>query len=107
MGSSASSSSAYRKSIRIACTGFCKPRPRIPSVPADPSPTGMVESGMACPLCRRPTTWEDNPWRPFCSERCQLIDLGTWAAEQYRVPGPNLLMELPTEARQDPDSDAG
>jgi endogenous inhibitor of DNA gyrase (YacG/DUF329 family) len=52
---------------------------------------------MACPLCHKPAAWEGNPWRPFCSERCQLIDLGTWAAEQYRVPGPNLLMELPTE----------
>jgi len=27
-----------------------------------------------------------NTWRPFCSERCKLIDLGGWAAEKYRVP---------------------
>jgi endogenous inhibitor of DNA gyrase (YacG/DUF329 family) len=27
-----------------------------------------------------------NRWRPFCSERCRLIDLGQWAAEAYRVP---------------------
>jgi len=27
-----------------------------------------------------------NPFRPFCSERCKLIDLGAWATEQYRVP---------------------
>jgi endogenous inhibitor of DNA gyrase (YacG/DUF329 family) len=39
-----------------------------------------------CPLCRRETNWEGNPWRPFCSERCQLIDLGSWAKEDYRVP---------------------
>jgi uncharacterized protein len=39
-----------------------------------------------CPFCRRETSWEDNPWRPFCSERCQLIDLGKWASEEYRVP---------------------
>ncbi|MBO0720193.1 MAG: DNA gyrase inhibitor YacG [Blastocatellia bacterium] len=39
-----------------------------------------------CPLCRRETEWENNPWRPFCSERCQLIDLGKWATEEYRVP---------------------
>jgi uncharacterized protein len=39
-----------------------------------------------CPLCRRETSWENNPWRPFCSERCQLIDLGKWASEEYRVP---------------------
>jgi hypothetical protein len=31
-------------------------------------------------------TWEENPWRPFCSERCKLLDLGKWASEEYRVP---------------------
>jgi uncharacterized protein len=29
----------------------------------------------------------ENPWRPFCSERCKMIDLGAWASESYRVPG--------------------
>ncbi|MBX3345972.1 MAG: DNA gyrase inhibitor YacG [Nitrospira sp.] len=43
-----------------------------------------------CPECHEPTTWQGNPWRPFCSERCQLIDLGAWAGEAYRVPGPRL-----------------
>jgi endogenous inhibitor of DNA gyrase (YacG/DUF329 family) len=62
---------------------------------------------MPCPICQRSSTWEHNIWRPFCSERCQLTDLGTWAAEQYRVPGPKLLMELPTEAAQEADPDAG
>jgi endogenous inhibitor of DNA gyrase (YacG/DUF329 family) len=28
-----------------------------------------------------------NEWRPFCSKRCRMIDLGKWAAEDYRVPG--------------------
>jgi endogenous inhibitor of DNA gyrase (YacG/DUF329 family) len=45
---------------------------------------------MLCPTCSQPTTWEGNTWRPFCSERCQVTDLGTWAAEQYRIPGPPL-----------------
>jgi endogenous inhibitor of DNA gyrase (YacG/DUF329 family) len=40
-----------------------------------------------CPICKRMTTWEENPWRPFCSERCKLLDLGAWASEKYRVPG--------------------
>ncbi len=31
-----------------------------------------------CPTCRDETAWENNPHRPFCSERCQLIDLGAW-----------------------------
>jgi endogenous inhibitor of DNA gyrase (YacG/DUF329 family) len=29
--------------------------------------------------------WEDNPNRPFCSERCRLLDLGAWASEDYAV----------------------
>jgi endogenous inhibitor of DNA gyrase (YacG/DUF329 family) len=28
-----------------------------------------------------------SPWRPFCSERCKLIDLGAWASEQHAIPG--------------------
>ncbi|MBS0153614.1 MAG: DNA gyrase inhibitor YacG [Nitrospira sp.] len=48
---------------------------------------------MRCPICRRPTTWKGNSWRPFCSERCQMIDLGTWATEHYRISGPSLTTE--------------
>jgi endogenous inhibitor of DNA gyrase (YacG/DUF329 family) len=40
-----------------------------------------------CPTCRRETEWENNPHRPFCSERCRLIDLGAWVEERYRIPG--------------------
>jgi endogenous inhibitor of DNA gyrase (YacG/DUF329 family) len=40
-----------------------------------------------CPTCGRPVEWQDNPWRPFCSERCKLIDFGKWTSEEYRVPG--------------------
>ena len=43
-----------------------------------------------CPVCSGEATWEPNPWRPFCSERCQVTDLGAWAAGWYRVPGPSL-----------------
>ena len=39
-----------------------------------------------CPLCKSRAKWKDNPFRPFCSERCRLIDLGAWANESYRVP---------------------
>lgn len=41
-----------------------------------------------CPQCRKETKYsEDNPNRPFCSERCKLIDLGAWASEDYAIPG--------------------
>ncbi|OGW36269.1 MAG: DNA gyrase inhibitor YacG [Nitrospirae bacterium RBG_13_39_12] len=39
-----------------------------------------------CPICRSKTTWEENPWRPFCSERCKLVDLGKWVSEEYKIP---------------------
>ncbi len=41
---------------------------------------------LPCPRCGEPTQWEDNPFRPFCSERCKLIDLGAWANDEYRLP---------------------
>ncbi len=40
---------------------------------------------MRCPQCRKPVTWNNNPNRPFCSERCRMIDLGNWADENYRI----------------------
>ena len=47
-----------------------------------------------CPTCRKETPWEDNPHRPFCSERCQLIDLGAWAEERYKIPGDDIETDL-------------
>ena len=44
---------------------------------------------ITCPLCKKTTTWEENPWRPFCSERCKLIDLGKWASEEYKIAAEN------------------
>ncbi|MEO8755070.1 MAG: DNA gyrase inhibitor YacG [Casimicrobiaceae bacterium] len=42
---------------------------------------------VACPRCGTAVAWSDaSRWRPFCSERCKLIDLGAWASERYRVP---------------------
>ena len=42
---------------------------------------------VACPTCAKRVEWgPQSPWRPFCSERCKLIDLGAWASEKYRVP---------------------
>jgi uncharacterized protein len=47
-------------------------------------PTRIV----TCPTCRKPAKWSaGNRFRPFCSERCKLIDLGEWASESHRIPG--------------------
>ena len=40
-----------------------------------------------CPHCGKEHVWDtSNRFRPFCCERCRLIDLGGWLSESYRVP---------------------
>ena len=42
---------------------------------------------VSCPRCGKPVEWTAaSAYRPFCSERCRLIDFGAWATERYRVP---------------------
>jgi hypothetical protein len=42
---------------------------------------------VTCPRCGIDVEWRaENRYRPFCSERCKMIDLGAWASEAYRVP---------------------
>lgn len=41
-----------------------------------------------CPICLREVLWKENPYSPFCSERCKLIDLGEWISEGYRISTP-------------------
>ena len=41
-----------------------------------------------CPTCGAPVEWaEKSAFRPFCSDRCKLIDLGAWAAEEHKIAG--------------------
>jgi hypothetical protein len=43
---------------------------------------------VSCPTCQRPVEWSPvSPYRPFCSERCKLIDLGEWFEERRAIPG--------------------
>jgi hypothetical protein len=42
---------------------------------------------MKCPICKQPVDIHD-PFAPFCSERCKLIDLGAWASEKYVISTP-------------------
>lgn len=43
---------------------------------------------VTCPTCQQRVKWTpSNPNRPFCSERCRLIDLGAWADAQHAIPG--------------------
>ncbi len=39
-----------------------------------------------CPNCGTAAEYEGNEFRPFCSERCRLIDFGAWVNEEYSLP---------------------
>ena len=42
---------------------------------------------VTCPTCRQGVKWTSkNQYRPFCSERCKLIDFGEWVREEHRIP---------------------
>ncbi len=44
-----------------------------------------------CPTCKKVVLWNDDfPYRPFCSDRCRLIDLGEWASENHKIAGDSL-----------------
>ncbi|MCB0421241.1 MAG: DNA gyrase inhibitor YacG [Bdellovibrionales bacterium] len=65
-----------------------------------------MKKQISCPKCGKKTHFTPkNPYRPFCSERCQLIDLGAWVEEEYRIPTENSanLDEIPTNEESDED----
>lgn len=47
----------------------------------------MAVQRVKCPTCQREIDWSQSPFRPFCSERCRLIDLGAWLTERHAIPG--------------------
>jgi endogenous inhibitor of DNA gyrase (YacG/DUF329 family) len=52
-----------------------------------------------CPRCGASTRLDPaNAWRPFCSERCKMIDLGEWFAERHVIPG------APLQEDEDPQT---
>ncbi|MCL6545037.1 MAG: DNA gyrase inhibitor YacG [Bryobacteraceae bacterium] len=58
---------------------------------------------MKCPICKKPVEFGD-PYMPFCSERCRIIDLGNWAAEKYVISTP-LTPESQPETGEAEDDD--
>ncbi|RKZ81825.1 MAG: DNA gyrase inhibitor YacG [Gammaproteobacteria bacterium] len=52
----------------------------------------MMVKTVNCPQCDKAVPWRDEQaWKPFCSERCKLIDLGDWASESHRIAGDPVL----------------
>lgn len=51
---------------------------------------------LKCPICKKQVALGD-PFMPFCSERCKMVDLGNWASEKYVIAtplGPDELADL-------------
>lgn len=59
----------------------------------------MAGQRVKCPTCQREIDWSQSPFRPFCSERCRLIDLGAWLTEKHAIAGEPAADEA---AREDP-----
>ncbi|WP_420464591.1 DNA gyrase inhibitor YacG [Panacagrimonas sp.] len=60
----------------------------------------------ACPQCRQPSSLEkSNRFRPFCSERCKLLDLGEWFAEKHSIPVSESDSEIEDAVPRTQDSD--
>ncbi|MDH3588010.1 MAG: DNA gyrase inhibitor YacG [Gammaproteobacteria bacterium] len=52
----------------------------------DPPQHASTPVSVACPTCQTSVEWSpESTWRPFCSDRCRLIDLGEWFNEQHRI----------------------
>lgn len=78
-----------------------KPTPDKSVQPTDQAPNDPGGPSVACPACGNLSQYSSaNPYRPFCSDRCKVIDLGAWASEQYRIAG-----EAKDKAPDDPESD--
>jgi endogenous inhibitor of DNA gyrase (YacG/DUF329 family) len=56
-----------------------------------------------CPYCRKNTSIEENPFRPFCSERCRLLDLGNWISGAYHISSEEDPEENGSEFMQEKD----
>ena len=65
----------------------------------------MKNSTIKCPTCGKEARWKDNCFRPFCSERCRLIDLGKWASEEYLIEGEK--KDLPGESEEEKNNTEG
>jgi len=66
----------------------------------------MAVPHVKCPTCQREIDWSQSPFRPFCSERCKLIDLGAWLTEKHTIPGEPAPDEAERAPAHDDDADA-
>ncbi|HIG78557.1 MAG TPA: DNA gyrase inhibitor YacG [Cycloclasticus sp.] len=47
-----------------------------------------MTTSVSCPSCEKKVLWnQESPFKPFCCERCKMIDLGDWASEKHAISG--------------------
>jgi uncharacterized protein len=64
----------------------------------------MSPTRVKCPTCRREIDWSSCEFRPFCSDRCRLIDLGAWLTEKHAIPDDAPAVEDSAQTDSDPGS---
>ena len=65
----------------------------------------MTPGTNRCPRCGQEAGQQSNPFRPFCSERCRLIDLGRWVSGAYRISGITMQDEKPAPELEGEESE--
>ncbi len=69
------------------------------------SPSSIVKK-VRCPQCGGMSAYStENKFRPFCSERCKLLDLGAWANDEYAIPGSPIETPIGSDDGSAPASD--
>ena len=65
-----------------------------------------MEKQVKCPQCKTLTVYSDkNLFRPFCSERCKMLDFGDWASGKYAVPGEKITIPDKSLEQNNEDDD--
>lgn len=63
----------------------------------------MKKLMVKCPSCEKKFEYYSSEYRPFCCEKCKMVDLGHWLNESYNIPGPPAIMH--NEYNEDKDED--
>ncbi|MGH1429642.1 MAG: DNA gyrase inhibitor YacG [Neptuniibacter sp.] len=68
----------------------------------------MTKPKIKCPTCEKEHLYDSsNQFRPFCSERCKMIDLGAWASEEYAIPESKSVSDFSSgELEEQPEMDS-
>lgn len=68
------------------------------------TPGGAQPRTVRCPNCGEPSAYvPENRYRPFCSQRCKLQDLGAWASESFRMDAEDGAADRPAGQMVDRD----